>query len=190
MNPIDCFDPFNNRLCRNVRNALSEAFKSALLERDLHPVDHVARILLNEKLPACVSDYIHQRLASYQVVLTELEAKGITDPLKVVLVIWDRRLFFETHEFLEPYWMAAEGGEKRLLQALIRAAGTYVHLEQGNFNAAGRMAGKAIAGLSQSQERLAEHIDPQRLIDTLKTLDHVPPALSGTAGVAKSSSGE
>ena len=190
MNSIDRFDPFNDRLCRNVRNALSEAFKSAIKESDLHPVDHVAHFFLNESVPDYVSDYIHRRIAAYEAVLAELDARGFTDPLDIALLIWDRRLFFETHEFLETYWLVASGEEKRLLQALIRFAGTYVHLEQGNLTAAKRIAAKAIDGISHGKDRLAGYADPQRLLAKLKTLDPEPPTLSGTAGLAKPSSGE
>jgi hypothetical protein len=190
MNSIKCFDPFNNRLCRNVRNALSEAFKESVKAKDLHPVEYVAQFFLNETLPACVSDYIHRRLAIYQAVLAELEAKAFTDPMDIALVIWDRRLFFETHEYLEPYWLVARGDEKQLLQALIRAAGTYVHLEQGNLAAAKRIAAKAIDGLGHGAGRLSKYADPQRLLEKLKTLDPVSPMLSGTADQGKSSSGE
>jgi len=181
MDPIERFDPFNDRLCRNVRNALCEAFKLAIEENDLHPVDDVAQAFMNETLPACVSDYIEHRIAAYDAVLAELDANAVSDPLDVALVIWDRRLFFETHEYLEPYWLAAGGDDKRLLQALIRFAGTYVHLEQGNLTAAERISVKAIDGLSRFKDRLALYADPQRLLDKLKTLDPVPPKLSGTA---------
>lgn len=190
MSPIERFDPFNDRLCRNVRNALSEAFKSAVEEKDLHPVGCVAQLFFDQTLPACVSDYIHQRVATYEAVLAELDAKAITDPLDIALVIWHRRLFFETHEFLEPYWLVASGDEKRLLQALIRAAGMYVHLEQGNLAAAKRIAAKAIDGLARGTDRLANHTDPQCLLEKLKTLDPVPPMPSGPAGRARSLSGE
>ena len=184
------FDPFNDRLCRNVRNALSEAFKLAIKDNDLQPVDHVADLFLQETLPVHVIDYIQQRIASYEAVLAELDAKALTDPLTIALVIWDRRLFFETHEYLEPYWLVASGDEKRLLQALIRFAGTYVHLEQGNLSAARRISVKAAHGLSQAWDRLALYADPQRLLDKLTTLDPVPPTLSGTAGLVKPTSEE
>ena len=187
---MERFDPFNDRLCRNVRNALSEAFKLAIKENDLQPLDHVADLFLQETLPAHVVDYIKQRIATYETVLSELDAKALSDPLTIALVIWDRRLFFETHEYLEPYWLAASGDEKRLLQALIRFAGTYVHLEQGNLAAAKRISVKAAHGLCQVRDRLALYADPKRLLDKLATLDPVPPTLSGTAGLVKSTSEE
>lgn len=181
MKPTDRFDPFNSRLCRNVRNALSEHFKTAVERKDLQPVQRIARYFLNVPQPTSVSDYIRNRLAAYESVLAELNRKDLADPVEIALVIWDRQLFFETHEFLEPHWMAATGDERRFFQALIRAAGTYVHLEQGNLTAAKRMAKKAVKGLTQGMARLAGHADPQRLLDKLNRLDPVPPMLAGTA---------
>ncbi len=170
------FDPFNDRLCRNVRNSLTEAFKVAIQDKSLDPVETEARAVLDEGPPPCVSDYVHGRLAAYREVLSTLDANDIAAPIDVALTIWTKGLFFETHEFLETYWLVATGDEKRLLQALIRAAGTYVHLEQGNLKAAERISGKAIAGLTQVGELLAVHTAPQRLIDALKMLDSTPPA--------------
>ena len=177
MNPDNRFDPFNNRLCRDVRNTLGETFKSSIKKRDSYPVARVAGKILGETLPPWVSDYVNRRLSSYTAVLATLAAKNITDPIDVSLAIWAQGLFFEAHEFLEPYWMAADGKEKLLLQALIRAAGSFVHLEQGNLGAAKRIAGKAIVGLCQVKDLLARHTDPERLIDSLKNLDGKVPTL-------------
>ena len=188
MDSIDRFDPFNNRLCRNVRNALSEAFAAAVESKDLRPVTDVVRAFGDQPLPDCVSDYLRRRLGAYEAVLMQLDAVAPADPLAVALVIWDRRLFFETHEYLEQHWKSATGDDKRLFQALIRAAGAYVHLEQGNRSAAERIAGKAIAGLLHVKQRLAVYTDPQHLIDKLKSLDPVPPMLSGTADPGASAS--
>lgn len=181
MKTIDRFDPFNNRLCRNVRNALSEGFKDSLGKKDLQPVRRMAGFFNKEPLPTFVTTYIDRRLAAYQAVLSDLSSRALEDPLDIAVSIWDHRLFFETHEYLEPHWMTAKGDEKRLYQAMIRAAGTYVHLEQGNLTAAKRIAGKAIDGLTHTKDRLAFHADPQLLLDKLRKLDPVPPMLSGTA---------
>ncbi len=179
---IERFDPFTNRLCRNVRNALSEGFKDALEKMDMLPVRRIAGFFLDDPQPACVSAYIDQRLAAYDQVLTDVSRRHLGDPLDIAVVIWDRRLFFETHEYLEPYWMKADGDEKKLLQAVIRAAGAYVHLEQGNLTGARRIAEKAVGVLEQFRSRLSAHADAGLLLDKLKTLDPVPPVLSVTAG--------
>ncbi|MBC2711656.1 MAG: DUF309 domain-containing protein [Desulfosarcina sp.] len=178
---IDRFDPFNNRLCRNVRNALSEGFKNVLDKRDMVPVRRIAGFFLNDPQPACVNAYIQRRLSAYEQVLTDVSSRRLGDPLDIAVSIWDRQLFFETHEYLEPYWMGAKGDEKLLLQAIIRAAGAYVHLEQGNLTGAKSIAGKAIDVLERYRDRLAPHADPQLLLDKLRKLDPVPPMLSGTA---------
>lgn len=181
MMEMERFDPFNNRLCRNVRNALSESFNKVLEQKKMEPVHRVAGFFLNDPLPVCVKAYIDRRLAAYEKVLADVCSRGLDDPLAVAVAIWDRQIFFETHEYLEQYWMGAGGDEKRLFQAMIRAAGAYVHLEQGNLAAARRIAGKAIDGLERHRNRLAPYADPELLLDRLRKLDPVAPVLSGTA---------
>ena len=180
MNAVERFDPFNNRLCRNVRNALSEGFKEALERMDMAPVQRMAGFF-REDAPPVVRTYIDNRLAAFERVLTALRQRPSDDPLAVALLVWDQKLFFETHEYLEQYWMAADGAQKKLLQALIRAAGAYVHLEQGNLSGARRIADKALPELERQRARLAPHADPRLLLDKLRTLDPVPPKLAGTA---------
>jgi predicted metal-dependent hydrolase len=172
------FDPFNNRLCRNVRNALSEAFKKALDQEDMQPVERVAGFLRDDRLPVYVSTYIDHRMTAYRSVLNTVAARQLHAPLDIAFVIWDRRLFFETHEYLETYWMAAEGDERKLFQAIIRAAGAYVHLEQGNLTGAKRISAKAVAVLAAHQDWLAPYTEPGVLLDKLRSLDPEPPQLS------------
>lgn len=184
MTAIDRFDPFTNRLCRNVRNALSEAFMDALQAMDMLPVRQAAGYFIEDTLPEPVRIYIDRRMAAYADVLADIRRQPSEDPLDVAMRIWDRRLFFETHEYLEPFWMRAEGEQRTLLQALIRAAGTYVHLERGHRKGAERIAAKAIAGIARHQDRLAGYVDARLLLAKLKSLDPEPPVLSGSAGSA------
>lgn len=177
MDEIKRFDPFSSRLCRNVRNSLSEGFKDALVQKDLAPVHRIAELFLQESLPSCVKDYINDRVKAYERVLS-LTPSSSSDPLVLALTIWDNGLFFETHEYLEQYWMHADRDEKKLLQALIRAAGAYVHLSAGNLTAARKIADKALLGLKAQKERLADVMDPDLLIDKLAQLDPVAPVLS------------
>lgn len=182
MTDIDRFDPFNNRLCRNVRNALSENFKAVLEQKQMQPVRRVAALFLDDPLPACVDAYIARRMATYEQVLAVVRDRRLDDPVDIALVIWDHHLFFETHEYLEQYWMTADGDDKKLLQAIIRAAGAYVHLEQGNLTGAKRIAAKALIVLEAHQDRFSAYADPRLLLKKLRLLDPVPPVLSGTAG--------
>ncbi len=182
MSAIDRFDPFNNRLCRNVRNALSEGFTDALEQNSMQPVRRIAGYFLDDDPPPVVRTYIDQRLAAYQQVLEDNRKVQRADPLDVAVLVWNRRLFFETHEYLEPFWMTAGGDEKNLLQAFIRAAGAYVHLEQGNERGARRIAAKAVPVLEKQRHRLAPHLDPQVLLDKLRALDPVPPIFTSAPG--------
>jgi uncharacterized protein len=179
---IERFDPFNNRLCRNVRNALSENFKTVLEQKKMQPVRRVAGFFLSDPPPACVKAYIDQRLAAYEQVLAKVHDRQLDDPLDIAVTIWDQHLFFETHEYLEQHWMTADGDEKMLLQAIIRAAGAYVHLEQGNLTGAKRIAAKAVAVLEMHQDRLSPYADTRLLLAKLRSLDPVPPTLARTAG--------
>ncbi len=179
MNRTDRFDPFNSRLCRNVRNALSEGFRKALAQGRILPVQRIAETLAEDRLPGCVTTYLDNRMNLYRQTLADVRARRLDQPLAVALTIWDRGLFFEMHEYLEPYWMAATGDEKNFLQALIRAAGAYVHLEQGKFPAAKRLAGKAVTVLDSHPDRLAPFTSPEILSSALRSLDPAPPKLSG-----------
>jgi uncharacterized protein len=182
MREIERFDPFNNRQCRNVRNALSENFKKALEQKKMRAVRRVAEIFLNDPLPMCVKTYIDWRLTAYEQVLTDIRRRKLDDPLDIAFAIWDRRLFFETHEYLEQHWMTAGGDDKKLLQAIIRAAGVYVHLEQGNLTGAKRIAAKALAVLKLHQDRLSPYADARLLLAKLRALDPMPPTLAKTDG--------
>lgn len=177
---IERFDPFNNRLCRDVRNALSESFKRVLDQKEMQPAGRIAGFFRNDSSPACIKDYIDRRLAAYARVLAHVLSHRLEHPLDIAVAIWDRQLFFETHEYLEPHWIAAAGDKKRLLQALIQAAGTYVHLEQGNLAGARSISAKAIDGLQRCSDQLAPYADPRLLVRKLSRLDPDPPLLGGT----------
>lgn len=61
-------------------------------------------------------------------------------PLRAALVaaalLFHAHLYFEVHEFLEPYWLRAEGGEREALQGLIQVAVGFQHLANGNVGGA------------------------------------------------------
>jgi hypothetical protein len=105
--------------------------------------------------------------------------KGPDDVLWQALVLWDQKLFFEVHEVLEHAWHQAAGDEKKILQAMIRAAGVYIKLEYGYAEAARKMAGRALPVLMQQRVFLTRYFDPTRLISALKDLNAEPPHLLG-----------
>lgn len=150
------FDPFNDRLARDIRNSLSSALVKSLTEPS-HLVQIGNFYLDSDQLLPHHRDYIHERLRRYQAVQETImthQAKGFVCP---ALAMWDEQLFFEVHECLEGEWYPAPPGDrKKALQALICAAGTFVHQEQGNKQGRDKMSARAIKGLSDFGHALPE----------------------------------
>jgi uncharacterized protein len=71
-----------------------------------------------------------------------------------MLFIWNARLFFECHEYLEPMWLEAAGNRREAIKGLIQAAGVFVHLERGQRVPAIRMAAKALELIGEHRNEL------------------------------------
>ncbi len=175
--PIQTFDPFHNRLCRDIRNELSLSFMTAIRSRDLSAAAGVVKSYASKDVESFVAEYMEDRLKRYQRVVQSIESQNIPpdDTYRIACCIWNQSLFFEFHEWLEQSWHRAAGSEKQVLQALIRSAGVYLLLESGRMNGAIKMAAKAAAGLCELQTLVPGSFDVARLIDKLSTLDPVPP---------------
>jgi hypothetical protein len=170
------FDPFHDRLSRDIRNGLSRAFGQALAAGKLDPVEELGAAHLSGVLAPGHRDYVTGRLERYRRAFTPIRgAHG--DPVRQGLILWDLRLFFEVHEVLEQAWHRAEGGRRRLLQALIRAAGVYIKLEFGQARQAAGLAEKACAGLEENRDALRAYFAPEELIAALRSLNPTPPLL-------------
>ncbi len=171
------FSPFENRLCRDIRNDLSQSFLAAIREKRMDRVHHTVLALEQKKLEPCHREYIDNRMARYQTIITSLESVP-ADIFTTACLIWDQALFFECHEWLEPFWTRAKGNKKKLIQALIRAAATYVLLEAGRKSGAKKSAEKALAFLSANRSAIPPVFKADLLIVALSTLDTHPPKLS------------
>jgi predicted metal-dependent hydrolase len=64
--------------------------------------------------------------------------------------LFNKRLFFETHEEWEESWRRAEGGRRELLRGLIQIAVGYEHMKRGN-----RVGARSL--LKQGVRRLRPH---------------------------------
>lgn len=170
------FDPFRDRLSRDIRNALSAALPECLQSRSMQPVRQVAAGFLAQHPGPAQQAYIQQRLRDYATFLAQVD-DGPADALWQGLVLWDLELFFEVHEILEHAWLRAQGQEKLLLQAMIRAAGVYIKRECGFFAAADKIAARALPVLAAQREQLAAYIDPDRLLAGLAKAEQPPPKL-------------
>lgn len=171
------FEPFMDRLSRDIRNDLSESLVAVLKEKSLAPAQAVADAFLSRELAPCYQAYINDRIERYGQALEKIASSSNTDALWQGLVLWDMGLFFEVHEILEHAWLGAEGKEKKLLQAMIRAAGVYIKLEHGYDAPAVKIASKAVPVLKENRDRLAAYTDPGLLLQALERLDRQPPLL-------------
>lgn len=170
------FEPFQDRLSRDIRNELSAALPLALAQNDLAPVRAVADRYLRHNLPAPYAAYIEARLAGYAKALEIISRTNAGDAMAKALVLWDLGLFFEVHEILEHAWRGAHGAEKEMLQAMIRAAGFYIKGEYGYFEAGKKMADRAVAGLEKNRQACTG-FDLDALLESLRNLDPIPPKL-------------
>lgn len=171
------FDPFNDRLSRDIRNRLSTSLITCLEEKSITPAMNIAASFKPDSLPVCYQEYIDNRLNMYRIAIDKITTTE-KDSLRQALILWDLRLFFEVHEVLEHVWLKAEGDEKLIMQALIRAAGAYIKHEVGAVSPAKRLADKAVAVLNEHKPFLAPYFDPDALIHALQDLTKPPPKLS------------
>ena len=160
------FDPFRDRLSRDIRNDLSESLLTCLRDGLSTAARAVAERYLASPIEPCHRAYINDRLERYERFLALV--RGESDPLRQGFVLWELGLYFEVHEILEQAWLRAEGTEKELLQALIRAAGVRIKRECGFEAAAAKMAAKALPVLTAHRQRLAAYIDPDPLLSLLE----------------------
>ena len=170
------FEPFEDRLSRDIRNQLSAALPRALAQNDLAPVRGIAARYLQQSLAPHYIAYIETRLAGYAKALETISRTGAGDALSRALVLWDLGFFFEVHELLEEAWHGAHGAEKEILQAMIRAAGFYIKGEYGYLEAGAKMAGRAVTALEKNR-RDCTGFDLDTLLASLRNLDPIPPKL-------------
>jgi len=170
------FEPFQDRLSRDIRNELSRAFGAGVEQGSFAPVQVVADRYLTQDLEACYREYIENRLVLYKRAFEQIKG-GKSDMFWRALVLWDLGLFFEVHEILEQEWRRAEGDKKVIVQAMIRAAGAYIKLEYGYAAAAAKMAAKALPVLEKHREFFSRYFEPATLIQGLQDLKRPPPRL-------------
>lgn len=175
--PADIFDPFEDRLSRDIRNGLSSVFMQTLEKEDMGPVKKAGETFLRMDIAHFYHEYIHDRLFRYEKCLQEIVKRRSGNVIFIALILWDQELFFEVHELLEEAWHKATGNNRKVLQGLIRAAGVYVHLPRGNTRGAEKMAAKARQALCEYRQDVPEFVNLDKLFHSLDTLDVHPPKL-------------
>ncbi len=172
------FDPFSDRASRDIRNTLSEAFVAAWQGSG---VDYgaVADRLRRAHGQPFYRDYIAQRLKAYRAATGDRRHLDHPDLLDDVIVLWNRRLFFEVHELLEHHWREARGLKREALQTMILAAAVYVHREAGREPAAAKLGRRVSARLENVRPYLKTIANLDALVRALATPQSRPPILRG-----------
>jgi hypothetical protein len=179
--PDGKFDPFNNRLSRDIRNTLSEAFMAALSRMEPSTYRDEADIWRAKNPPEIYLEYIQDRLQRFDRVCEEIKAKHLDEPLLKSLVIWNNGLFFEFHDHLEEIWKQATGDDREALKGLIKAAGVYVHHEFNHQQAVIRLSSKSYDLIRQYADCLTFINNLDVLLQKLRALDPDPPQLENPA---------
>ncbi|CAB1075781.1 hypothetical protein D1AOALGA4SA_3592 [Olavius algarvensis Delta 1 endosymbiont] len=172
------FDPFNNRLSRDIRNTLAATYVEALQKSDPSKYQHRAELWLAKKLKRDHAGYIQDRLKRYDRAFNQIVENCIQDAKLQALIIWNHQLFFEVHELLERVWQQTAGNEFQALKGLIQAAGVYVHLEYNHQAAAEKLAAKSSDRIRKYGADLNFIANLDTLLDKLKTPEAAPPLLT------------
>jgi uncharacterized protein len=164
------FDPFNNRLARDIRNTLSKSLLQALTDGNRKIYRNCAETILKQDLDPVYEKYVRNRVAKYEQVFIFTEQEKSEDTLHQAAIFWDHGLYFEMHELLEEIWITAEGDKRKALQALIRAAGMKIHAENNNMKAAVSMGTKALAGLEKYHAEIAAFPGYKAVVAAIKNM--------------------
>ena len=172
------FDPFGDRVSRDIRNMLSEAFVAAWQGAG---VDYaaVAADLHRRHAQPVYQAYIEGRLEAYRAAMEDRRALDDPDLLEEVIVVWNRGLFFEVHELIENHWHEARGLRREVLQTMIQAAAVYVHREAGREPAAAKLGRRVSARLDNLRPHLKTIANLDTLVRALAMPQSRPPILRG-----------
>ncbi len=162
------FDPFADRLARDIRNSLSTAMVASLQRGNRGDFRDCCRRWLRRDPPLPHRRYIEQRSLAFEALFADVRTARTTDPLLLAVRLWNAGLFFEVHEVVEKCWQNASGKRRTALKGLVQAAGSYVHREAGHVRAAQRLAEKAAAHLGASHEALGEIANIKELVSCLQ----------------------
>jgi hypothetical protein len=171
------FDPFSDRMSRDIRNALSSALVKELCGEQDRYVDTVAGRWLDDVGEEPYRSYIEQCRARYGLVLDHVRKQQIRGTRNQAVVLWNFGLFFEMHELLETIWLGSSGRERNALKGLIQAAGAYVHLLRGKPEPARKLAHRAGQNMRKAKEYLSFIANLDQLLHCLDTLVDPPPKL-------------
>jgi hypothetical protein len=171
------FDPYSDRLARDIRNSLSSALVNELTGNADGKLAVVADDWLSKGLAPIYQTYIQNRLSIYRRAIDEIRAGHVVDPRYQAIYLWNLGLFFEMHEILETIWLKTREPERSALKGWIQAAGVYVHFKRGNVDAARGLARKAELHLRKGRSFLGFISNLDQLIEAISDPTDVAPQI-------------
>lgn len=166
------FDPFESRLCRDIRNDLGAGFVKSVQQRSFTPFHSSLDKFQNYIDRKPTGTYIKNRFTLLHNIINQIETNEprIENVFSILQWFWDHQLFYEFHEWVEELWQIENGNSKKALQALILAA---VACEQHHYNRvspARKLSDKAIKKFYQFGSYLPEIMDANDFIRVLKKI--------------------
>jgi hypothetical protein len=171
------FDPYRDRLARDIRNALSSALVKEIAGEAPGSLLKLADVWLSKGPAPLYQTYIHTRMGLYGQALDEIRTHQLVDTRYQAICLWNLGLFFEMHELLETLWLHRRDPERSALKGLIQAAGVYVHFQRGKEAAAQSLAQRAATHLRNGRSCLAFIANLDDLIEALANPRAIAPHL-------------
>ena len=171
------FDPYTDRMARDIRNSLSTALTKELIGDADGFLSAVADGWQEKALAPIYQSYIAGRMVFYRRAISEIRSNQIVDPRIQAIYLWNLGLFFEMHELLETVWRKAVEPERSALKGWIQAAGVFEHLQRGKVDAARNLARRAEGHLRKGRSLLSFISNLDQLIEAVADPPNAAPKM-------------
>jgi len=171
------FDPYSDRLARDIRNSLSSALVREITWDAAGSLVTAADIWMAKAQTPIYQTYIKDRLVLYGRVIDEIRDGRIMETRYQAICLWNLGLFFEMHELLETIWHGSREPERSALKGWIQAAGVYVHFQRGKKDAARGLARRAVMHLRNSRTCLGFIANLDQLIEAVANPTDIAPQI-------------
>ena len=172
------FDPYSDRLARDIRNSLSSALVQEITWDAAGSLITAADVWLAKAPAPIYQAYIKDRLVLYRRAIDEIRNGQVMDTRYQAICLWNLGLFFEMHELLETIWHQSRDPERSALKGWIQAAGVYVHFLRGKEDAARGLAKRATKHLRKGRACLSFISNLDQLIEAVTDPSDSPPQIS------------
>lgn len=168
------FDPFKDRMARDIRNSLSSALVGELTGAEGASLTASMAEWLKKAPAPPYGDFIESRRQLYGQALSQIREVEAWNTRAQAVILWNAELYFELHELLETIWQGAKEPDRTGLKGVIQAAGAYLHSARGKQEAARKLALRAQAHLRKGAAALGFIANLDQLVDALGEVPPVP----------------